>query len=165
MKVFALTIFALGVASILNGYFNLDSLFLYTTEHGEKGIRQLKMKVPVQKILLCFYLVLFFSVIFHSFWEYFRGNTVYSTTIEETAIILYPSISICTKYMFKNGDIAQIYSNTSLTVKKSLILDNIWNKTEVFHFVNHPDMLGMRFPCTTINDGDDPGKPCSFPFR
>ena len=66
----------------------------------------------------------------------------------------------------KNGSLASfIFSNATLTEKKKKIFESIWNKSEVFYFVNHPGMFDMRFPCVTINDGEDPGKPCIFPFR
>ena len=67
----------------------------------------------------------FSSAIFTSILEYFGGSTVYSTTFEGTSNILYPSISICTNYMFRNGDNIepQLFSNESLTKKNELILE------------------------------------------
>ena len=59
----------------------------------------------------------------------------------------------------------KLFENGSLAYKKKLAMENIWSKSEVFHFVSHPGMFGMAYPCVTTNDGSDPGKPCYFPFR
>ena len=128
------------------------------------------MAVPVQRLLLLFYLVLFSYFISKSVIKLLRGDTVYVTNMEDATFIQYPSISVCTKYTSKIlsypiADTNKLYTNKSLNENKELISESIWNKSEVFYFVNHPSMLGMRFPCITINDGDDPGKPCKFPFR
>ena len=123
------------------------------------------MKVPVQKLLAFFYFGIFSYQISVSIMKYLRGRTIYHSNLKDAVQIQYPSISVCTKYTFKNGQITKrLFSNSSLTKKKMIVLNSLWNKTEVFHFVNHPDMFDMRYPCVTRNDGSDPGKPCDFPF-
>ena len=125
------------------------------------------MNVAIQKLLLFFYLGLFSYFISNSVIRYYSGVTVKITNLKDTTDIQYPSISVCTKYTSKKviSIASNLFSNESLNFKKKLISESIWNKSEVFYFVSHPGMLGMRFPCVTINDGDDPGKPCLFPFR
>ena len=123
------------------------------------------MKVAIQNLLLVFYLGLFFYFISNSLIRYYSGVTVKITNLKDATDIQYPSISVCTKYTSKKVILSNLFSNESLSYKKKLIYESIWNKSEVFYFVNHPGMLGMKFPCVTINDGDDPGKPCLFPFR
>ena len=124
------------------------------------------MKIPIQKLLACFYFGIFCYEISISIEKYLKRSTIFHTTVEEEEEVKYPSISVCAKYMSKHGSIAkQLDSNKSLTEKKMLVLNSVWNKSEVFHFVSHPGMLGLRYPCVTSNDGTDPGKPCSFPFR
>ena len=124
------------------------------------------MKIPIQILLACFYFGIFCYQISLSIQKYLKRSTILQSTLVEEEEVQYPSISVCTKYMFKNGPIAkQLFSNKSLTEKKMLVLNSVWNKSEVFNFVNHPGMLGLRYPCVTSNDGTDPGKPCSFPFR
>ena len=125
------------------------------------------MNVSVHKLLLIFYLGLLSYYISISLMKYFSKTTVYETNLKDASLVLYPSISVCTRYLSKKGVSMAPFlkSNMSLNEKKNLIFENIWNKSEVFYFVNHPEMLGMRFPCVTTNDGDDPGKPCDFPFR
>ena len=124
------------------------------------------MKIAIQKLLACFYFGLFCYSISKSIEKYLNKSKIFHSTIDPEDEVQYPSISVCPKYMSKHGTIAnQIFSNKSLTEKKMHVLNSVWNMTEVFHFVNHPGMLGLRYPCVTKNDGGDPGKPCSFPFR
>ena len=129
------------------------------------------MTVPVHKLLLLFYLGLFCYFISQSVIKVLSGDIMYTTNLKDSTFIQYPSISVCTKYTSREivshteGAKAHLYSNKSLIENKKSISESIWNKSEVFYFVNHPDMLGMRFPCVTMNDGDDPGMPCTFPFR
>ena len=130
------------------------------------------MTVPVHKLLFLFYLGLFCYFISMCVIKLLRHDTVYITNLEDATYIQYPSISVCTRYTSKiackrreDCTAPVLYSNKSLNENKKIISESIWNKSEVFYFVNHPGMLGMRFPCVTMNDGDDPGKPCKFPFR
>ena len=126
------------------------------------------MTVPVHKLLLLFYLGLFCYFISQSVIKVLNGDIMYTTNLKDESYIQYPSISVCTKYTSRekvSQTEAHLYSNKSLNENKKLISKSIWNKSEVFYFVNHPDMLGMRFPCVTMDDGDDPGMPCTFPFR
>ena len=78
--------------------------------------------------------------------------------------MLYPSVSVCKKYTFdKNLNYLFDKDSVNLTEVKELVIENSWNIEEVFYFMSHPSMLGMTFPCTTMLDGTDPGKPCVFP--
>jgi hypothetical protein len=125
-----------------------------------------EMNFPTHKFLACFFFGIFCYQISKSIQKYIKRSTILQSTLDEKEEIQYPSISVCTKYMFKHGSISkQLNSNKSLNEKKMLVLNSVWNKSEVFHFVNHPGMLGLKYPCVTSNDGTDPGKPCSFPFR
>ena len=86
------------------------------------------------------------------------------TDVEE---LLYPSISICKKYTFADKrTMWRLINDTGLSLmeKKEMALRDIWDRMKVFHFVTHPGMLNMTFPCITTNDGTDPGRLCSFPF-
>ena len=55
-------------------------------------------------------------------------------------------------------------SNVSVLDTRSAIVENVWRREKVFHFFSHPKMLNLSFPCTTLEGGTDPGKPCAFPF-
>ena len=124
------------------------------------------MKSQINKMFLFVYVGLFLYFISRSVNKYFNRNTVMVSNLEAAETFQYPSVSICPTYTSKNGSIANfLFSNASLIDKKKKIFESIWNRSEVFYFVNHPDMFGMRFPCVTIHDGNDPGKPCSFPFK
>ena len=124
------------------------------------------MKVYAQKLLVCFFLGLFSFLFSQSIQKYIRGETSYRSDYVDIEKIQYPSISVCKKYTFEGTITSKnLFTNISLADKKKIALDNIWNKSEVFHFVNHPGMFRMTYPCLTTNDGTDPGKPCYFPFR
>ena len=95
-----------------------------------------------------------------------KGSKIFLTNTKAISVFQHPSISICPKYMFKKVPfMKQLFSNASNAAKKILVDQNRWTKQEVFYFVNHPGMLDLRYPCVTVNDGADPGKPCSFPFK
>ena len=40
-----------------------------------------------------------------------------------------------------------------------------WGRPELFYFMTHAKMSDRNFPCTTLDGGTDPGKPCSFPYN
>ena len=41
---------------------------------------------------------------------------------------------------------------------------NTWSRHKLFYFMTHAKMSDRSFPCTTLEGGTDPGKPCSFPY-
>ena len=123
------------------------------------------MKFPVKNLLTCFYFGIFSYTVYISTQKYLERSTTYHSTLKDAEKVEYPSISVCAEYTYKNGSIARkLFCNKSLTETKALVLNSVWNKGQIFNFVSHPDMFGFRYPCVSINDGSDPGKPCSFPF-
>ena len=99
-----------------------------------------------------------------SIMKYTSYKTSFFTTLFEEEMVLYPSVSVCKKYTFEKY-LNYLFDKDSvnLTEVKELVIENSWNIEEVFYFMSHPSMLGMTFPCTTMLDGTDPGKPCVFP--
>ena len=87
-----------------------------------------------------------------------KDTTKYETNFVESRKVLYPSVSICTKYTFKSATVNRemFAENKSLEEQKSFVMGKIWKKDEVFTFVNHPGIFGLSFPCVTLNDGTDP---------
>ena len=90
-------------------------------------------------------------------------NKLFSTRVDSstefvpTENILYPSISVCKRYLADDPDLEEkLDSELSFAEKKKFIVRSIWNLTEVLYFMNHPEMLGLSFPCTSV-DGVDPG--------
>ena len=124
------------------------------------------MRKLLQYLITIFYLVVFiffFSKSIRSFLERRKIFMIDTTPISE---FQHPSVSICPKYTFKKTPFThKLLSNLSNAEKKAVADNNRWSKKEVFYFVNHPGMLSMTYPCLTLIDGADPGKPCSFPFR
>ena len=117
------------------------------------------------KFLLCLILGMFCYMFSCSIKKWFSARTGYDSSVIDVENIQYPSISVCKNYALNRVDILpKLFANGTLSYKKKLAMDNIWEKSEVFHFVSHPGMFGMTFPCLT-DDGTDPGKPCYFPFR
>ena len=124
------------------------------------------MRVLTNKLLECLFVGLFCYQFSLSIRKWFQSRTDYRSTIVDVEKIQYPTISVCTKFTFKDKTVMpKLFENVSLVDKKKLALDNIWKKEEVFNFVSHPGMFGMTYPCVTSNDGTDLGKPCYFPFR
>ena len=125
------------------------------------------MKFFFGKLILVFYLGLFCFFIHLSIDKYMRGSTKFEMDFVESKKLLYPSVSICPKYTFKSATVNRemFAENKSLEEQKSFVMGKIWKKDEVFNFVNHPGIFGLSFPCVTLNDGTDPGKPCHFPYR
>ena len=126
-----------------------------------------EMKYFIQKFLGCFYFGVFSYFIYLSIGKYLLGSTKYSPIVKTVDKVQYPSISVCPKFTFKEATATTelLSNNMSLDEKKSLALEKSWKKGEVFHFVSHPGIRGLNFPCVTLNDGTDPGKPCHFPIR
>ena len=125
------------------------------------------MKYFFGKLILAFYLGLFCFFIHLSINKYMKGTTKFETNFVESKELLYPSVSVCPKYTFKSPTVnrAIFKENKSLEEQKMFVMGKIWKKDEVFHFVNHPGIFGLSFPCVTLIDGTDPGKPCHFPLR
>ena len=78
--------------------------------------------------------------------------------------IVYPSITVCKRYTYDNRGTTErmiLKDTISLPQKKEAVREATWNRSQLFHFMNHPGMLNLTFPCTSQN-GEDPVKPCLF---
>ena len=118
------------------------------------------------KVVLCLVVAMFFYTFYGSIEKWHSGRTSFASNVIEVERILYPSITVCKKYALNSNEVmSKLFADVSLEEKKKLVLENMWNITDVFHFMNHPGMFGLVFPCVTADDGTDPGKPCSFPFH
>ena len=76
--------------------------------------------------------------------------------LEDTGTLLYPSITICPKYIWENfpGVLEILNNNKSLDFNdiKKFALDNYWSKKRLFNFVSHNNVLmNHSFPCNTIS--------------
>ena len=125
------------------------------------------MKQFIPKFLGCFYFAVFCYYIHLSIVKYMKSATKSESEFVEDDIVQFPSLSVCPKYTFKETSVTRklLISNESVGQKINLVRENIWKKDDVFYFVNHPGIFGPGFPCVTLNDGTDPGNPCSFPVR
>ena len=109
--------------------------------------------------------ILFFWQTYTATIKYLEATTTASTSNKDEDSILFPSITVCKKYLMGNYD-DEIYNASMLIPEISLLNDSVWRRNEVFYFFTHTNMFNLSFPCTTVNDmGTSPGKPCSFPFR
>ena len=116
-----------------------------------------------------FFLIILFSLFL---WQTFDATMKYLNRSISTSIssvddgkILFPSVTVCKKYF--NGLEEEEIRNMSLSMEDKLarLHVQVWNRSEVFHFVSHPDMFNLSFPRTTLASTDTtPGKPCTFPF-
>ena len=125
------------------------------------------MKRFIPKFLGCFYFAVFCYYVHLSIMKYMKGATKYESKFVDDDKVQYPSLSVCPKYTFKKTSVTRtlLITNESISQKINLVRENIWKKDDVFSFVNHPGIFGQGYPCVTLNDGTDPGKPCTFPVR
>ena len=86
-------------------------------------------------------------------------------SVIETKSLQYPSVSICVEYTFKKY-IDNIISNSSFSVEEAEAIAKslLWKRNETFFFVNHKTIDRDDFPCMTMSESADPGRPCIFPF-
>ena len=109
--------------------------------------------------------ILFFWQTYTATIKYLEATTTASTSNKDEDSILFPSITICKKYLMGLYD-DEIYNASMLIPEISLLNDSVWRRNEVFYFFTHTNMFNLSFPCTTVNGmGTSAGKPCSFPFR
>ena len=107
-----------------------------------------------------------FNIEFSPFLSYSTINDQnYFYRHEEVSLIQYPSVSVCTEYTFKKYIDEEILSNLSMSETKNLVKSVLWKRNETFYFVNQKFENRSEFPCMTISESKDPGRPCSFPFR
>ena len=80
--------------------------------------------------------------------KFMKGTTKFETSFVESKELLYPSVSVCPKYTFKSTTVNReiLDQNKSLEEQKNFVMEKIWKKEEVFYFVNHPGIFGLRFP-------------------
>ena len=122
----------------------------------------------IHVVNVCFLILLFSLFLWQTYsasCKYLAGNTITSSTSVDDGSILFPSVTVCKKYF--NGLEEEEIRNMSLSMEDKLarLHGQVWNRSEVFHFVSHPDMFNLSFPCTTLASTDTtPGKPCTFPF-
>ena len=77
----------------------------------------------------------------------------------------YPSVTVCTDSIFKIYIDELLYSNSTLAETEELVKSNIWKRNETFYFVNQKFSDKDDFPCMTLSESNDPGRPCTFPFN
>ena len=83
----------------------------------------------------------------------------------KAATLQFPSVSVCAEYSFKKYIDGIILRNeTNLEMAENIVKSNIWRRNETFFFVSHKTSELGDFPCMTITDSPDGGRPCSFPF-
>ena len=97
--------------------------------------------------------------------KYLERTTITSTSNIDNGTILFPSVTVCKRYVtgFYENDVDK---NVTLDIQQKInhFRKNIWRKKEVFYFFSHSNMFNLTFPCTTKESiGNAPGKPCSFP--
>ena len=85
-------------------------------------------------------------------------------------LLQYPSVTVCVYPTFKDYIDDRLFSsNSSLAETEKLLKSNIWKRNETFYFVNHKhstkNYTNREFPCMTSSESNDPGRPCSFPFK
>ena len=84
---------------------------------------------------------------------------------DEVNMIPYPSVSVCTEYTYKTYIEKQIFSNSSMEEAENLVKSFTWKRNETFYFVNQKYENMSDYPCITIPESNDPGRPCVFPFK
>ena len=133
---------------------------------GAQNCNHLSMK----KILFFngFMMIVLFSLFlwqtFEATRKWLNKNTIMSSSNMDDGAVLYPSITVCKKYL--NGLYEDVVENKSMSVKDkiSILHENTWKKNEVFFFFSHSKMFNSTFPCNTLEGGTEEGKPCSFPY-
>ena len=96
--------------------------------------------------------------------KYSERQTLASTYFTDDGSILFPSITVCKKYLIGPG--ATQLGNISMPIEAKVdrLHMNTWRRNEVLYFISHPNMFNLSFPCTSVEGrGTTPGKPCSFP--
>ena len=98
--------------------------------------------------------------------RYLGKDTSYHVSYEDKKSMLYPSVSICKRYVFdKDGEVQTLdFKNKSIDDVIAMVLNNSWNIDDQFYFFTHPGIMNLTFPCTTTFGGISPGKPCVFPI-
>ena len=91
-------------------------------------------------------------------WQYIKNR------VEESLFIPYPSVSVCTKNTFTKYIDKEIFSNSSIEETEILVKSHLLKRNETFYFVNQKYNDRNDFPCMTISESLDPGRPCTFPF-
>ena len=96
--------------------------------------------------------------------KWLNRNTIISSSNMDDGEVLFPSITVCKKYL--NGLHVDVIENKSLSVKDKIAIlqENTWKKNEVFYFFSHSKMFNSTFPCNTLEGATEEGKPCSFPY-
>ena len=128
------------------------------------------IKVSMKKILFFngFMMIILFSLFlwetFEATYKWLNKNTIISSSSKDDGTVLYPSITVCKKYL--NGPNVDIIENKSISDedKISILHEKLWKRNEVVYFFSHSKMFNSSFPCNTLEGGTEEGKPCSFPY-
>ena len=96
--------------------------------------------------------------------KYLERTTITSTSNFDNGAILFPSVTVCKRYVsgFYDNDL----KNVTLDIQQKInqFRKTVWRKKDVFYFFSHTNMFNLTFPCTTKDGiGNTPGKACSFP--
>ena len=76
---------------------------------------------------------------------------------------VFPSISICPKYAYK--DWFRVFKFNDTELLKPKLYSHIWKRNETFYYVDYPNKNNSGFECMTEKSSSDPGKPCRFPYN
>ena len=83
--------------------------------------------------------------------------------------ILYPSITVCSKYAFQHGlfqDVLNSEDENDIDVSKNvqaILKEQIWRLEDEIYFFTQPGVMNLTYPCMTTLGGVTPGRPCVFP--
>ena len=89
----------------------------------------------------------------------------HSFRFDERKLVQYPSISVCVEYSFKKYIDEEINDfNITFHDTVELIDNQNWKRNDTFYFLNHKVDTKGSFPCMTIKESEDAGRPCHFPF-
>ena len=89
------------------------------------------------------------------------------STFEEAALVDFPSVTFCKKYIFDNPNPAFLdeMEMKSPIFDKSWVINNSLGRETLFTFINHKSMRNeSNFNCNTIDGTTLSGQPCIFPF-
>ena len=118
----------------------------------------------IEILLKIFFISLFLFVCQHSWKKYRTQRTTTELRKNRMEKVQYPSVSICVQNAIKTYVDISNNSNLSFIETMNLIKENVWKRNEAFFFVNQASGNSSGFPCITLKDSFDPGRPCSFPF-
>ena len=105
----------------------------------------------------------FLFLTYQSTRRYFLYQTSVSIVPSEMKDKVFPSISICPKYAYK--DWFRVFNFNDTKLLKPKLYSHIWKRNETFYYVDYPNKNNSGFECMTEKSSSDPGKPCRFPYN